>query len=385
MTAFSTTISKLRSLKGRPDSEHEQALIRIIITSFVLIYFLASLVLKPHIAGQSISYGLLWLLVYAIISGLIFIHIVFKPAVNPRRRLLAIIGDMSTISIMLYLTDELGAVFFPLYLWVSIGYGLRFGQKYLYTAMLGAVMSFSLVLYFSAFWLNHITIGAGLLVGLVALPIYFSVLLSRLTKINNQLNAALEKTAYLATYDSLTELPNRYLFFDRLKQSLYFAQQHHESLALLFLDLDGFKEINDNFGHKAGDSLLCAVAARLRNKVRQCDMAARLGGDEFIVILTNVDEQISIAVAENLIEALAQPVRIGTYYHKITTSIGIALFTKAEVEADILINHADMAMYLAKQKGKNCYVVYKPEIPPRISEKTKPHLQQKEQTEITKS
>lgn len=365
-------MSRLRALKKRPDSEHEQACIRIIIVAIVLIYFLISSALKPHIASQSISYGLYWLLFYALCAGLIFAHIVFKPAINPRRRLLAIIGDMSSISMMLYFTDEFGTVFFTLYLWVSIGYGLRFGQTYLYVAMLGAVAGFSLVLYFSVFWLQHLSIGIGLLIGLIALPLYFSILLSRLAKTNAQLNAMLEKTAHLATYDTLTELPNRYLFFDRLKQALHVAQQQHESLALLFLDLDGFKAINDNLGHKTGDSLLRAVAARLRHKVRQSDLVARLGGDEFVVLLTNVDKQISIAVAENLLESLAQPLRIGTYYHKITTSIGIALFPEAGIEADTLMNHADMAMYHAKQRGKNCYVVYTSETLYRVTAEINP-------------
>lgn len=169
----------------------------------------------------------------------------------------------------------------------------------------------------------------------------------------HQAQALIERLAY---YDELTGLPNRRLFYDRLDQAILSATRNDTRFGLCFLDLDGFKNINDSLGHEAGDLLLKEVAHRLREAVRQKDTVSRLGGDEFTLILTDVRQPEDIAVvARNIISSLAAPITLGDNPVVVTTSIGVALFPEDGQGMDDLTRHADMAMYHAKAAGRNNY------------------------------
>jgi diguanylate cyclase (GGDEF)-like protein len=168
---------------------------------------------------------------------------------------------------------------------------------------------------------------------------------------------------YLAYHDTLTKLPNRQLFLDRLTQSLAHARRNDTSVAVLFIDLDGFKEINDTMGHSAGDLLLMAFAERLRSCVRESETASRFGGDEFAVILNDIDsEQDAAVVAQRILDSLDQPLMLGNKECAVGTSIGISIYPSDGSSADSLIRHADTAMYLAKQKGGHRYLFYAPSL-----------------------
>jgi diguanylate cyclase (GGDEF)-like protein/PAS domain S-box-containing protein len=171
---------------------------------------------------------------------------------------------------------------------------------------------------------------------------------------------ALERRAH---YDALTGLPNRILFTDRLQQSLARARRECRMAAICYLDLDGFKAVNDQMGHAAGDQLLVEIASRLLDAVRGGDTVARVGGDEFILILGNIESQREIDVAmERVIETVAQPVTADAQQALVTVSIGIALFPQHSEDADILVRFADMAMYVAKQSGKNQVSYHDPDL-----------------------
>ncbi len=169
-----------------------------------------------------------------------------------------------------------------------------------------------------------------------------------------------------ATHDALTDLPNRALFADRLGQALIRTARHAGSVAVLFVDLDGFKSVNDTFGHEAGDRLLTEVAHRLHASVRIEDSVgravptiSRLGGDEFTVLLEPVlHEGDAVRVAERIAHQLIQPFRLAGHEMSITASIGIALGTYGRTSAEELIRNADAAMYLAKSKGKARHEVF---------------------------
>jgi diguanylate cyclase (GGDEF)-like protein/PAS domain S-box-containing protein len=167
---------------------------------------------------------------------------------------------------------------------------------------------------------------------------------------------AQQKIEHLAHYDALTNLPNRTLFMDRLNQSIIAAKRNQHCIALLFLDLDGFKHINDMLGHHFGDLLLVQVAHRLNLCVRESDTLARLGGDEFTLILNDAHEHEDIVVvAEKVIESVNEPFMLDGSKVQVGVSIGIALYP---VDADtraMLIVAADRAMYAAKNAGKNTY------------------------------
>jgi len=168
-----------------------------------------------------------------------------------------------------------------------------------------------------------------------------------------------EQLEHQAFHDSLTGIANRALFKDRLQQSLARAARRQEKPAILFLDLDGFKSVNDSLGHGCGDELLAAVAARLRPYVRTGDTMARLGGDEFAILLEDTEGfSAPIGVAERIIQALKEPFVLGQHEMTISASIGVAAF--AEETPDELLRNADIAMYMAKSAGKGRYEVFKP-------------------------
>ena len=173
----------------------------------------------------------------------------------------------------------------------------------------------------------------------------------------------------LAYFDPLTRLPNRLLFQDRLHQALLVAEREHHMVALLFMDLDRFKVINDSHGHAVGDALLQAVATRLQRQVRREDTLARLGGDEFAVILRHVRHADEAAqVAEKLLKAFTEPFELDGYRFYTGASIGISLYPGDARDSGDLLKHADSAMYQAKNEGHNLYRFFTPELNAAIAE-----------------
>lgn len=166
------------------------------------------------------------------------------------------------------------------------------------------------------------------------------------------------QVAFFAYHDVLTELPNRRLFRDCIIQTIGHAQRDVKKLAVMFVDLDGFKSVNDNYGHDIGDLLLKHVAKVLKVSIRRSDTAARIGGDEFTVLLDNVLACEDAAIAARIIEQLHQPVEVGGHRIQISASIGIALYPQDGSTVDTLLKLADDAVYYAKHHGKNCYQFY---------------------------
>lgn len=167
------------------------------------------------------------------------------------------------------------------------------------------------------------------------------------------------KMAYLAQHDFLTKLPNRILLSDRIAQAISIAERHRTGLAVLFLDLDNFKHINDSLGHRIGDKLLQSVASRLSHSVRALDTVSRQGGDEFIILLPDdQDAKDAATVARSLIAALDKPHHVDGHDLHVTASIGISTFPDDAADAEGLMQHADSAMYRAKEKGRNGYEFY---------------------------
>jgi diguanylate cyclase (GGDEF)-like protein len=172
-----------------------------------------------------------------------------------------------------------------------------------------------------------------------------------------------ERIEYLASHDSLTKLPNREMFNELLRHAIEGANRHQRSMALLFIDLDRFKVINDSLGHDAGDMLLVEVANRLRGVLRASDVVARLGGDEFVVLLEETAERNDVArIAGHLLSALGRPTQLSGHECHATASIGIAMYPSDGLDAQALTKNADMAMYLAKEDGKNAFRFFSKEI-----------------------
>jgi diguanylate cyclase (GGDEF)-like protein len=177
--------------------------------------------------------------------------------------------------------------------------------------------------------------------------------------VQEELKQQKESLHYQAHHDSLTKLPNRFLFNDRLSQSIKQAQRDDTKLAVLFLDLDHFKGINDSMGHNIGDELLTEVAQRLKNEIRQTDTLARLGGDEFCIVLNNISNNDAvIEVTQNLLKVMNAPVELLNQSFYVTVSVGVAIYPDDGNTPEEMLKNADAAMYHAKEEGRNTYQFY---------------------------
>jgi diguanylate cyclase (GGDEF)-like protein/PAS domain S-box-containing protein len=173
-----------------------------------------------------------------------------------------------------------------------------------------------------------------------------------------------------ANFDSLTSLPNRDLFLQRLEHEALSCDRSKLSLALLYIDLDHFKEINDSMGHDMGDRLLVEVSSRLKNAVREIDTVSRLSGDEFTIILGQIDDQLSVQrICQKLLDTLSEPLKLDNEIVHQTASIGVSLYPDDTIDTDILQHNADQAMYSAKASGRNRYQFYTLELQQRAERK----------------
>jgi diguanylate cyclase (GGDEF)-like protein/PAS domain S-box-containing protein len=183
----------------------------------------------------------------------------------------------------------------------------------------------------------------------------YVALFTDITQIKSHQNQ-LEK---MANYDVLTDLPNRVLLADRLSQSILQCKRHGMSLAVVFLDLDGFKRVNDLHGHDIGDELLIVISQRMKLALREGDTLARIGGDEFVAVLADLEKvEDCQPVLERLLLAASSPVTIEDNIVNVSASIGVTVYPQDSVDADLLMRHADQAMYVAKELGKNRYHLF---------------------------
>lgn len=177
-----------------------------------------------------------------------------------------------------------------------------------------------------------------------------------------------ESIRHLASFDPLTGLPNRALLHDRILQQIASAHRNHKQFALLFIDLDRFKYVNDSMGHGVGDQLLKSVAVRLRGCIREEDTVARIGGDEFVILLREIDTDGAVHVAQNVLDTLTQQAHmLDGIQLQIQASIGISLYPNDGQDVDNLLKHADVAMYRSKEEGRNRFNLFTEEMDHRIS------------------
>jgi len=188
---------------------------------------------------------------------------------------------------------------------------------------------------------------------------------------NDEKSALMEKLSHQATHDMLTGLPNRALLLDRFEHALVNAARYGRSLAVMFIDLDGFKLVNDTLGHHRGDELLIEVAKRFQATMRDCDTVARMGGDEFTVVVSEFQGHADASrVALRLIEALKAPIRLDDHEVTITASVGVSLFPEDGNQTETLARYADLALYRAKEEGRNTVRFYAPEMNEIVQERS---------------
>ena len=191
-----------------------------------------------------------------------------------------------------------------------------------------------------------------------------------LEQLNIEVEQKTKELENIAMYDLLTGLPNRNMLNYQLRKAILSLSQYNTSVAVLFLDLDDFKKVNDSHGHTEGDQLLIEAANRVKSSIRKVDIACRFGGDEFVVILGRIDGiEDAKEIAENILESFTRPIHLGSSLFYVSTSIGIAYSEDRHVKADSLISHADIAMYEAKDEGGAQYFVYHDEMFERVAQR----------------
>jgi diguanylate cyclase (GGDEF)-like protein len=221
---------------------------------------------------------------------------------------------------------------------------------------------------------NHAFVVVALtLAGMVLVFAWVVALRRRVAQQTQLLRDSEERFRHMALHDNLTGLATRLLFQDRLGVALDSNRRHRTGLAVLMVDVDHFKAINDTHGHQTGDNVLRVTAERLLRAVRREDTVARLGGDEFVVLLPDLnDSRAAVRIAEVLVGTLAVPVRVGDHDVPVSVSIGVCIVADEDMDADILVRNADTALYQAKAGGRNRFAVYKPEMPPPVDPSPEP-------------
>ena len=353
-------IKIFKALRG--NTEKEQALIRCILLSFISPY----LWLSPHTDPLLPFPPRFVILCYLVASILLFIWITIQPDQYTLRKVIFTVLDQITIAFAVYHGQHtiplIGFSF-----WVIIGSAFRYGQFYLMLSAGIAAIGILFNIYFSPEWADHKYYGWGFLLSVLIVVFYTTVFLKRNDETSRKLNETLNHLSTLVRADNLTGLPNRLAFEERLTQSIAMTKRLRTYISILYFDLDGFKAINDTFGHNHGDALLKDVALNVRARLRNTDMLARLGGDEFAIILENNSSTDDAAfIASTLLDTIAAIKVHGTLHgsNRFTTlgigaSIGIAIYgpniSPIEPTVDEFIQLADEAMYQAKQDGKGCF------------------------------
>ena len=333
------------------DQELSQAIIRLVILGLCWAYLIGGYFYSDWPAKANANLVLMLGIGYVIYSLSMWQLITHHPGPNLYRRGLNIVMDMAAVCLAMYLLGEAGAVFFPLLLWISIANGLRFGVKYLLFAQVVGILSFISVAIFSEYWQLNMEFVTGLLISLLTLPSLYAIQIRRMYQLNARLQSELASARHAAQHDGLTGLPNRVQFTERLELEVKRSKRTGESFALMYIDLDGFKQVNDTLGHQYGDELLAAFSARLEEIVRESDLAARVGGDEFAIILPTIETLEGLEqFAQRLKVAIREPYEVQGRDTCLNASIGMALFPDDAHSLDDLIRVVDLRMYEDKSK-----------------------------------
>jgi diguanylate cyclase (GGDEF)-like protein len=341
--------------QASPETTHEQAQA---FARIVIVGLLTLLYLGHGLLGGSFLYFAIGC-AYLTIS---VVHVVVVRRWPDRflwRRYLSIVADLGMTGYTVHELGIAGLGFYPLFLWIVVGNGLRFGIHHLRVATIVGLLALFIPTYVTGIALSHPGVVIGLLAGLLLMPKFFMVMIERLAEANAALKEERDRAEFMAKHDRLTGLPNRAMLEEHMQVAIAKARRNRTLAAVVFIDLDSFKAINDNFGHHVGDQLLVEVANCLKLHVREGDTVSRLGGDEFVVLIEDlVDATEVAAVIERVFRCVGRYYRIGDYQTYVTWSGGVAIYPQDGGDAQTLIKHADTAMYQAKGAGANQMRLY---------------------------
>lgn len=355
-----------RRYKSSADTEHEQATLRLLLISIGMSYlwFVAhfnSLGAYNERADVTKLWTEWWLpsMFYIYALGHIISLLMHPGKLFLRCTTMVLLDNLAISAIVIH--GGLFSPFVALYFWIAIGYGFRFGPNWLaYSASVSVACILSL-LYLNPAWNAGSTFSTSLILSLCITSSYAYFLLYRLRLVQQELLIKAGELEKLATRDNLTGLANRALLMDRLTQAITLAARTGSDVAVLFIDLDGLKKVNDQIGHAAGDALLVEIARKLQARSRAVDTCARIAGDEFVIVLEGVIDRTSVLrVADTMLEEVRGLTTIAGQPIEVSASIGIAwlsLIPERLCNPESLLAVADGAMYKAKRSGKNRYCI----------------------------
>ena len=301
-------------------------------------------------------YGLFIMGAFSVYALFNCLHVKHFPGENRFRRVVSIVVDQSSCFVGMLMTGGLGGVVLFLPLWISLGNGIRFGVNWMAGSVTLALAGIAGLGLLSPYWSQHATwlVGLGLLN--VAIPLYLTRLIGGFHANRRQLASYADEMKSLAMKDALTGLPNRTAFFEALERAGAHAQRSGTALAVLYFDLNGFKQVNDRFGHAVGDALLRDVAGQVQAELRTEDVLARLGGDEFVALL-ELDKAFRPPeqIAARILEVLAALRSVEGDPLELTASVGIVVVAgrdAAALGAERIVELADLNMYAAKREGR---------------------------------
>ena len=341
--------------QASPETTHEQAqaFARIVIVGLLTLLYLGHGLLGG---------GFLYFAIGCAYLTISVVHVLVVRRWPDRflwRRYLSIVADLGMTGYTVHELGIAGLGFYPLFLWIVVGNGLRFGIHHLRVATIVGLLALFIPTYVTGIALSHPGVVIGLLAGLLLMPKFFMVMIERLAEANAALKEERDRAEFMGKHDRLTGLPNRAMLEEHMQVAIAKARRNRTLAAVVFIDLDSFKAINDNFGHHVGDQLLVEVANCLKLHVREGDTVSRLGGDEFVVLIENlVDATEVAAVIERVFRCVGRYYRIGDYQTYVTWSGGVAIYPQDGGDAQTLIKHADTAMYQAKGAGANQVRLY---------------------------
>jgi diguanylate cyclase (GGDEF)-like protein len=352
--------SELSEVKDDVREAWSQSMVRVAVASVVILLLVGLQLAKPTPVSARDMQAIVVVFVFWLSAIGWLIWLGRQQRISRYAHRLALAFDIVATTVAMILAGEIGAFFYPVYQWIIIGHGVRFGRKRMLLAAGMSVVAFSIGVSLMPYWQNNLFTASGLLLGLVVLPMYLTSLLGKLNNLNLQLQQELERTSHSARHDTLTGLSNRQTFFERLDLAIKQSRRNQRGFAVMFVDLDGFKKINDDFGHLAGDKVLLTIAQRLQHSCRESDLAARFGGDEFALLIDNTcDCNSAAATAQRITHAITQEIGIdGKLSVWVTASIGISLFPVDGQSPGELTHAADLAMYHSKRRGKQGYVCF---------------------------
>lgn len=365
-------LSKLaRRYKSSADTEHEQATLRLALVSIGALYlWLVAYFFLPGEGNAQTDVINIWTewwwpSVYYLYAFAHITSLLAYPGKIFLRRVLMLLLDNAAITVL----ASYGGLFNPfmaLYFWIALGYGFRFGPSWSIYSACSSIACISLLLHLDPAWNTGLMnagpiFGASLALSLCVASGYAYFMFGRLRSIQQKLVAKAGEMEKMATRDHLTGLANRSLLTDRLTQAIALAARLERDVAVLFIDIDGLKQVNDQIGHAAGDAMLIEVARRLQARLRAVDTCARIAGDEFVIIMDGVADRHSVLCMANIVLAeVCNVTSIANQPIKISASIGIAWLSsmpKNLHNPDALLAAADSAMYEAKRSGKNKYCI----------------------------